>query len=118
MLNQPQRRSLAFLGFFLLAGWVVWLKLSQESRKLPQTVSAEQAADWASRLSASREVDVNTATVAELERLPGIGPALAARIVEERNQHGPFSSVQDITRVSGIGEKTIESIRRRLVARR
>ena len=118
MLNQSQQRLLAFLGFSLLAGLAVWLKLGQENQRLPKPVSAEQAADWERRLSAAREVDVNTATVAELERLPGIGPGLAARIVEERNQHGPFSSIEDITRVSGIGDKTVESIRRRLVVRR
>lgn len=116
MLSRAHRVSIAFLGLFLLAGSVLWLKLIQENRKLLKPVSAQQAADWASRLSAAREVDVNTATVAELERLPGIGPALAARIVEERNQHGPFASVEDIARVSGIGDKVIESIRHRLVA--
>ncbi len=118
MLNQSQQRSLAFLGLFLLTGCVVWLKLSHENRKLVESVPAKEAADWDSKLAASREVDVNTATVAELERLPGIGPRLAARIVKERNQHGPFTSIEDITRVSGIGDKTVESIRRRLVIRR
>ncbi|MEX2181266.1 MAG: helix-hairpin-helix domain-containing protein [Gemmatimonadaceae bacterium] len=48
-------------------------------------------------------VDVNTADVAELDRLPGIGPALAARIVADREQAGPFASVESLQRVKGIG---------------
>ena len=47
-------------------------------------------------------IDPNTATAAELDRLPGIGPSLAARIVAERGRR-PFTSVEDLTRVRGIG---------------
>lgn len=52
-------------------------------------------------------VDVNTATLAQLEALPGIGPALAQRIVE----HRPYRSVDDLLEVSGIGPATLEKIR-------
>lgn len=51
-------------------------------------------------------LDLNTATAAELERLPRIGPKLAARIVAFRSEHGPFRRVSDLMRVDGIGEKT------------
>ncbi len=56
-------------------------------------------------------VNVNTATAAELEALPGIGPVLAQRIVDHRTEHGPFSSVDDLIEVSGIGEATLANIR-------
>lgn len=56
----------------------------------------------------SKKVNINNATASELEALSGIGPALAARIVSDREQHGPFSEPHDITRVSGIGERTYE----------
>ncbi|HEY8471450.1 MAG TPA: helix-hairpin-helix domain-containing protein [Natronosporangium sp.] len=49
-------------------------------------------------------VNLNTATQAELETLPGIGPALARRIIDYRTQHGPFTSVGQLREVSGIGE--------------
>lgn len=52
-------------------------------------------------------VNVNTAGAAELEGLPGIGPSLAAAIVEERERGGPFASPEDLLRVSGIGEKKL-----------
>lgn len=52
-------------------------------------------------------VDLNTATLAQLEALPGIGPALAQRIVE----HRPYRSVDDLLKVPGIGPATLEKIR-------
>ncbi len=56
-------------------------------------------------------LDINRATAAELERLPGIGPTLARRIVEWRETRGPFRSVEDLLQVPGIGPKTLEGIR-------
>lgn len=58
-------------------------------------------------------VDVNAAAPAELETLPGIGPALAARIVAERRDE-PFRSVDDLLRVPGIGPATLERLRSRV----
>ena len=48
-------------------------------------------------------VDINTATTRELEELMGIGPVLAQAIVDYRTEHGPFSSVDELLEVSGIG---------------
>lgn len=56
-------------------------------------------------------VNVNTATEAELETLPGIGPVLAAAIVAYRTEHGPFTSVEQLEEVSGIGPATLAEIR-------
>jgi Helix-hairpin-helix motif len=55
-------------------------------------------------------VDVNRATVPELRRLPGIGPALAARIVDAR----PFTALDDLTRVRGLRRATLDRLRPRL----
>ena len=60
---------------------------------------------------ATGKVNLNTATAAELETLPGIGPALAARIIEHRTTDGPFASVDDLDDVSGIGAATLEELR-------
>lgn len=56
------------------------------------------------------KVNINTASATELETLPGIGPALAERIVEYRNQHGPFRTVRDLMKVTGIGEKKFAAL--------
>lgn len=56
-------------------------------------------------------VDLNAATAADLERLPGVGPATAAAILAHRDQHGPFSSVDGLIDVRGIGPAKLEAIR-------
>lgn len=55
----------------------------------------------------SGRVNINTATAAQLEGLPGIGPAKAAAILQSREELGPFASCQDLGRVNGIGPATI-----------
>ena len=58
-----------------------------------------------------KTVNVNTATVAEFQLLPRIGPAVAARIVEQREKSGPFKSLDDLLLVRGIGEATYEQLK-------
>ena len=55
--------------------------------------------------------NINTATAEQLQRLPRIGPALAARIVEHRRVHGPFRHPDRIVDVRGIGDKTLDQLR-------
>ncbi len=59
-------------------------------------------------------VNLNTATQLELESLPGIGPVLARRIIDYREQEGGFKKTQDLVRVYGIGSKTYESLKNRV----
>lgn len=56
-------------------------------------------------------VNLNTATDAELDTLPRIGPAMAARIIEWRDANGRFTSVEDLLAVPGIGDKMLETLR-------
>ncbi len=55
------------------------------------------------KLQPGQVLDINTATESELTALPGVGPSLAARIVEYRNANGPFQTIDDLQNVSGIG---------------
>ncbi|MHB1072478.1 MAG: ComEA family DNA-binding protein [Gemmatimonadaceae bacterium] len=61
--------------------------------------------------AAPAPVDLDHASQAELERLPWVGPALAARIVADREAHGPFGSVEGLVRVRGVGPKLAERLR-------
>ena len=59
-------------------------------------------------LLAQEKIDLNTASATELEKLPGVGPKTAAKIVADREANGPFASIQAVVdRVKGIGPKTI-----------
>jgi len=61
--------------------------------------------------AADRGIDLNRATAAELEALPGVGPVLAGRIVAYRDLHGPFTAVEDLLDVGGIGEAKLAAMR-------
>jgi competence protein ComEA len=56
-------------------------------------------------------VNINTASLAELDTLPGIGPTTAQKIIDWRTQNGNFSTIEDIMKVSGIGPATFENIK-------
>ena len=62
-------------------------------------------------LAPAGPVHLNTATLEELDTLPGVGPVTAQRIVDYREQHGPFSSVEELDAVSGIGPARLEQLR-------
>ena len=59
-------------------------------------------------------VDINTADVEALTALPGLGPALAQRIVDYRKEHGPFKTVDELLNVRGIGERSLARFRDRI----
>lgn len=56
-------------------------------------------------------VNINTATAEELDTLPGVGPSTAATIIQDREQSGPFTSIEDLMRISGIGEKKFAKLK-------
>src|SRR6266542_4457486 len=59
----------------------------------------------------SRPLDLNRATAAELARLPGVGPGLAQRILDERERHGGFDSPEALRRIVGLGPKKLAALR-------
>jgi competence protein ComEA len=73
--------------------------------------AGEQSGAGAGEEAAGGPVNLNTADQVLLETLPRIGPALAQRILEWREQNGRFGAVDDLLAVSGIGEKMLENLR-------
>jgi len=109
-LTEQERVTLAVLGAAALVGLGI---LGWQQRRPPITVEigSVPTAQWDAQLQASKTVDLNRATVEDLERLPDIGPAMAQKIVEYRRQHGRFRRVEDLLQVKGIGPKTLEGLR-------
>ena len=91
---------LACLG--AMAGW--WISQGGLAGRLVEV-------DRAERKTARFEVDINQADWPELTQLPAIGETLARRIVQSRQQGGPFRDLDDLRRVRGIGPKTLETMR-------
>jgi competence protein ComEA len=75
----------------------------------PAVLSAQQQqppATQAPAKAAATTVNLNTATAEQLDGLPGVGPAMAARILEYRQQNGGFKKIEELMNIKGIGEKS------------
>jgi competence protein ComEA len=79
-----------------------------------QPASAQVAARTAAKAETAATVNLNTASLAEFEGLPGIGAKTAARIVEYRQKNGPFKKVEELMNVRGIGEKNFLKLKAQL----
>ncbi len=100
--SRQQQRALIALTMTGLATLTLWVTLSQQA-----LVDFFYPPERTIRFN----LDINSAPPTELSLLPGIGPAMAARIIETREQRGPFKSVDDIIHVPGIGKITLQDMR-------
>jgi comEA protein len=116
--------AVGVLGAASVAGvaWSIWTSTPRiepriEPRGVVPVVAPERErprlndAGSAEPAPSAARIDLNTATAGQLEVLPGIGPALAARIVEYRTTSGPFRSVDELDEVKGIGPRILERLR-------
>lgn len=79
------------------------------------TPAPAQGTKPAKTVPAPQSININTATAAELEALPGVGLATAARIIEYRQKVGGFRKIEDLMNVRGIGEKTFLNLKPMIV---
>lgn len=106
------------LGFSVLFGLLASVSMANEKPKVTPSESIQQAAQTETQATAVNPnvVNINTASAAEIQdKLVGIGAKKAQAIVEYREKHGKFLSVEQITEVSGIGKATLEKNRDRIV---
>lgn len=73
--------------------------------------SAEEVVHKVNNQNNSNLININTASVSELDALPGVGPSKAQAIITYREENGPFKSIEEIKNVSGIGESSFEKIK-------
>ena len=90
----------ALFVLLALAALAVAPVAAQQKPAAPKSSAAKNAP------TASAPLNINTATSAQLETLPGLGKAVAERIVEYRDKNGNFKKVEDLMNVKGIGEKS------------
>lgn len=99
---------------FLLTA-LVFLMLAAACVRLPRRASTEHypisTSDARNDSTGAARIDINRASLEELERLPGIGAGLAARIIAHRERHGRFRRVEHLVMVRGISERRFEQMR-------
>ncbi|MDP1546492.1 MAG: helix-hairpin-helix domain-containing protein [Anaerolineales bacterium] len=79
--------------------------------ELPGTISEEEPGGAIVTETGGDLININTASLEELDTLPGIGPTIAQRIIDYRQQNGAFSTIEEIMEVSGIGPSTFDNIK-------
>ena len=112
--GKTEKILLGITTVFLCLLAVLWWRDGQTPPPAPLTVETEIQVPQEEILPDLTPLNLNEATAEELMELPGIGPKLADRILDYRAVKGPFTSVEDLLEVSGIGEKTLEEFRSRI----
>ena len=114
----PLEGTVLILTLLFVLGTLLWFRVSRpaegltfvETGETGRTVSAPEQRSAPGMLE-GEVLDLNTASQADLTRLPGIGEKKAAAILAWREEHGPFRVVEDVMSVDGIGEKILADIR-------
>ena len=112
-LSIQERGLILLIGVAVLAlGLLVFTDLPHQSVQAPLSgeIRLDNVRVLLPRFVEVEPFNINQASLDELITLPGIGPALAQRIIDYRIEHGPFASIEDLENVSGIGPQTVRDI--------
>jgi len=118
LFTRRDRIAIAVISLLILTGWGVRYRLFK-SHEEGEIKILRNAVETPSGLLTPEEIpslliDINTADGKTLESLPMIGPVKAERIIEYRENNGPFEEISEITRVPGIGPATFRAIKDRI----
>ena len=126
-LSFSQRTAILLLAVAFLLGTAI--RFFQSQRAVPEALQNQLFPDSAAAAEfnqrahqvgllaeeiSNRPININTATRAELQSLSGIGPVLSQRIIDYREKHGPFKTIEELDDVYGIGPKRLEAMRDRV----
>ena len=104
------------LAYILEDGQKIYIPNKEENNEQKQYITKESGdtineKETSSEKGENKKVNINTANQSELETLPGIGPSLASRIMEYREQNGKFNNIEELKNVKGIGDTRYEELK-------
>ena len=121
--NKNQKEKYKFLAvvlFFFVSGILYSYSFHSGSLDMGDPIIVDDIGNGTEEIASAEDVlgkiNINTASASELILLSGIGEGRAADIIKYREENGDFSRIEDIMKVSGIGEKTFEEIKDRITA--
>lgn len=101
------------LGIYLEIG----VSMPFEITAVPDVTPMPESTQYIIAYDDEGRLDINMATKEELDTIKGIGEATAEKIIEYREEHGPFDAIEELTNISGIGMETVERMRESICVR-
>ncbi len=104
-LSPPERKALIVIASIIFLGTLIRHFNLEVREVVPSSVSVEEKPPT---------ININKASAGGLQKLVGIGPVLSQRIIEYRQEHGPFKEIADLEKVKGIGKHKAEAIKKHI----
>ena len=108
LLKKSQWALIAITACFIFAALILFIG---RGLPFPAVITNRSETEDTSSIGANGRININTATVDQLSLLPDIGPKIAQRIIDYREENGSFSSIEELLLIKGIGKKRLEELR-------